>query len=189
MSQASKEISDAFESVSQKTRIDQIFEGVFPEASDDFSDAPRSWRSLGVENATCEDWIKLSGAARTSIMEQIYRDAVEGVFTGEEGGISSLLSKISTLTSQAAALPSRVVQEVEDVLSSDSDATQSSFSKVVILGLEREILEVMNMRVDKKTRLVMIQVRHKAGTEWLDASTMFAAKEVRALEHILPRVP
>lgn len=188
MSQASAEISEAFESVSHKTRMDQIFEGVFPEATDDFSDAPRSWRSLGAENATCEDWMKLSGAERTSIIEHLHRDAVEGGFTGDEHGFSSLLSKISTLTSQAA-LPSRVVQEVEDVLSSDSDDSQSSFSKVVMPVRARKILEVMNMRVDKKTRLVMLQVRHKEGTEWLEASTMFAEREVKKLEHLLPRVP
>ena len=208
MSSASTEVFEAFDSVGREILLNRIYVPVYPELSD-FSELPRTWLFLGVEEEEVHHWRELSQAQQTRVMQKINEELVR---SGSR--IVSLKNMVSALIGQALmeetplSSPGSSATAVEDPLyeerqeqvskaarkrrdnseereeSEYSDTTNSSEGEMTT----RTILEVMNVRLDKKTREVMLQVRHKEGTDWIKAASVLQPHPVDWLRDILPRI-
>ena len=75
MSSASTEVFEAFDSVGRETLLNRIYVPVYPELSD-FSELPRSWLFLGVEEEEVHHWRELSQAQQTRVMQKINEELV-----------------------------------------------------------------------------------------------------------------
>ena len=196
MSRASSEILKLFDSVSRKARFDDIFAPSLPDGSPR-SGFPFGLEVFGIDDQTRESWRNITPVSRECIIKEIDFDMVEGEVASGDGLVVWLRSKLSSLT-ENALLADRVVtpdahEEAPAPASEEIDLESSSSES---LGFEyeeeevgRTILEVMSAKVEKETRRVMLLVRHKEGTEWIDAQLVLQAEVVERLADILHKIP